>query len=144
MTKDVLVSIKGLQFESEGDEPVEVISVGQYYKKGNKHYILYDEIVEDESGRDEVTKNMIKISENVLEMYKKGSGTTHMVFEENRKNLTYYNTAFGQLVVGVDTTRFQVIEEEEAIGVKIRYYLEINYSHVSDCEITIKILSKGN
>ena len=38
MTKNVIVSISGLQFAEENDsEPVEVITAGDYYKKnGNK------------------------------------------------------------------------------------------------------------
>lgn len=144
MTKDVIVSIKGLQFESDGDEPVEVISVGQYYYKNEKHYILYEEIMEDEQGNGEVTKNTIKISKDTMEILKKGANNTHMVFEENKKNLTYYNTPFGQLIIGIDTTGFKVIEEDNAIGVKIHYNLEINYSHVSDCEIVVKVLAKDS
>ena len=41
MTKDVLVKISGLQFEEqEENEPVEIITTGNYYKKNGKHYIL--------------------------------------------------------------------------------------------------------
>ena len=48
MTKDVLISISGLQFAGgENSEPVEVITSGSYYKKNGRHYILYDEVAED-------------------------------------------------------------------------------------------------
>ena len=43
MTKDVLLSISGLQFAAQDEEdvePVEVITAGDYYKKNGKHYIL--------------------------------------------------------------------------------------------------------
>ena len=47
MTKEVLVKISGLQFAGEAEnEPVEVITTGDYYKRNGKHYILYDEIME--------------------------------------------------------------------------------------------------
>ena len=40
MTKDVLISISGLQFAGgENSEPVEVITSGSYYKKNGRHYI---------------------------------------------------------------------------------------------------------
>ena len=39
MTKDVLISISGLQLEAEDDEPIEVVTSGNYYYKNNKHYI---------------------------------------------------------------------------------------------------------
>ena len=53
MTKEVLLTIKGLQFttdageeENGSPEPMEVITAGNYYKKNGKHYIMYDEVME--------------------------------------------------------------------------------------------------
>ena len=38
MTKDVLLSIKGQQFEGENDaSDLETITAAQYYKKNNNH-----------------------------------------------------------------------------------------------------------
>lgn len=48
MTKDVIVTISGLQFAQETEtEPVEIVTAGSYYKKNGKHYIIYDEVMED-------------------------------------------------------------------------------------------------
>ena len=39
MTKDVLISVSGMQFGPDvAGEKVEVITKGNYYKKKNKHY----------------------------------------------------------------------------------------------------------
>ena len=49
MTKDVIISIRGLQVlvdENGEQEPVEVLNTGQYYYKNHQHYILYDEPAE--------------------------------------------------------------------------------------------------
>ena len=70
MTKDVLLSISGLQFTTRDDEevePVEVITAGDYYKKNGKHYIMYDEVME---GFDGNTKNIIKLTEDSLDITK--------------------------------------------------------------------------
>ena len=58
MDKDVWVSVAGLQFgdNPEGDR-IEIITPGSYYKKKDKHYLLYDEVIE---GSDEVTKNIVR------------------------------------------------------------------------------------
>ena len=41
MTKDVIVTISGLQFAQETEtEPVEIVTAGSYYKKNGKHYII--------------------------------------------------------------------------------------------------------
>ena len=80
MTKDVLISISGLQFaEGENSEPVEVITSGSYYKKNGKHYILYDEVAEDTAG---TTKNIIKLGDEVLDITKRGETNVHMMFEK--------------------------------------------------------------
>ena len=47
MTKDVIIRICGLQAGPETDgEPIEMIVTGEYFYKNNKHYILYEEVVE--------------------------------------------------------------------------------------------------
>ena len=88
MTKDVIITIRGLQFvQSEDDmEPVEVVTPGEYYKKNGQHYLLFEEAVE---GFEEPTHNMMKFKEDQLEVRKKGLINVHMVFEENKKTLSY-------------------------------------------------------
>lgn len=139
MKKNVLVSISGLQYEIDKDEAVEVISSGEYYLRNGKHYILYEEVLDDVLNVNNCT---LKITEKQVDLIKKGASNVHMVFEENQNNLTYYETPFGQLQVGINTTNLNIVEEEDKLLVTIHYALDINYAHVSDCEITIKVTSK--
>ena len=45
MTKDVLLSIKGLQIgENEQNDTIEVISPGDYYFRNGKHFFMYEEV----------------------------------------------------------------------------------------------------
>ena len=45
MTKDVVVSLKGLQLApDQQSDAVEVIAPGEYYIRNNKHYVLFEEI----------------------------------------------------------------------------------------------------
>ena len=138
MTKDVLLSIRGLQFvsqEEEEVEPVEVITAGDYYK----HYILYDEVME---GFDGNTRNIIKLTDDSLDITKKGVSNVHMVFEKNKKNVSYYNTPFGSLLIGIDAKSVDIAETESDIDVNIKYNLEVNYEHLADCSIRMHIKSK--
>ena len=140
MTKDVLVKISGLQFMGEEDnDSIEVITAGTYYKKNNKHYVLYDEVME---GSADVTKNMIKIGADSMEVTRKGVTSVHMVFEKNKKNVSYYYTPFGNLLVGIDAKDIRIDESELDINVKVSYGLEINYEHMADCHITVDVKSK--
>ncbi len=141
MTKDVLISISGLQFAGgENSEPVEVITSGSYYKKNGRHYILYDEVAEDTAG---TTKNIIKLGDEVLDITKRGETNVHMMFEKDKKNVTYYYTPYGNLLIGIDATKVQVEETEHNLSVKVDYALEVNYEHMADCKITMNIQAKN-
>jgi len=144
MTKDVLLKISGLQFtadydESSEPEPVEIIAPGEYYYKNGKHYIMYDEFME---GFDSVTKNVLKLKEDSLEITKKGSSNVHMVFEKHKKNMTCYTTPFGSLMMGIDAKSISIEESEEQINAKIKYALDVNYEHLADCTISLMVQPK--
>ena len=44
MTEEVLVSVKGMQMMIDDQDEVEIVTHGKYLKKGNKHYITYEEM----------------------------------------------------------------------------------------------------
>ncbi len=140
MTKDVIVSISGLQFAEDGaNEPVEIITAGDYYKKNGRHYVIFDEVMEGFTG---TTKNRIKLHEDLLDITKKGVSNVHMMFEKNKKNVTYYHTPFGSILVGIDAKKIEIKEEENNIDVAVDYTLDVNYEHLADCKIRMNIRSK--
>jgi len=141
MTKDVIVTICGLQNGPETDgEPIEMIVSGEYFYKNKKHYILYDEVMEGEA---QVTKNRIKISGGKMELTKSGVVNVHMVFEENVKNITHYYTPYGSLMMGIDGKKVEIKETEHEMDIAVEYGMEMNQEFVADCHIKINVKSKG-
>ena len=138
MTKDVLITISGIQLMDEEDSDVEMIVRGDYYQKNGKHYILYEEILE---GAEERVKNVIKISPSSMDIIKKGVTNSRMLFEKNKKNLSCYSTPVGNLVIGIQANHFYVEEQENSIKVNVDYSLDINYEHMSDCRICVDVQS---
>ncbi len=145
MTKEVLVSISGLQMiagnmESNGDEPIEVLSAGTYYFKNGKHYVFFEEVAEGMQG---ITKTQIKWKDTEwLEVSKKGLSNVHMLFERNKKNRCFYETPFGQLNLGIFMSEMQVEEQEDSIRIRAEYSLDVNYESLADCVIRIRICPK--
>lgn len=140
MTKDVLLAIRGLQFDVDNDESkVETINPAQYYMKNDNHYVIYDEITE---GFSESTKNIIKFKEHSMDLTKRGLVNVHMIFEENKKNMTSYSTPYGNILIGIDAKKVSCKEEEEHIRVDVEYALEVNYEHLADCKIQMNIRSR--
>lgn len=68
MTKDVLITIRGVHTVDEEDNDVEMIVRGDYYQKNGKHYVLYEELIE---GFKEPVKNIIKITSTSMDITKK-------------------------------------------------------------------------
>ena len=141
MDKEVLITLKGLQINEPIDTGVvEIVALGEYYEKNDKKYIIYEEVVEGMEGK---IKNIIKLSPTCMEVTKKGLTNTHMVFEENKKNLTVYNTPFGAFSLGIMAKGIDIDEQDDSMSVKVEYELDMNYEHVADCTISLGVQSKN-
>lgn len=139
MTKDVLVSVCGVQYQEAETDKTETITVGSYYKKDDSHYLFYEEMLE---GFKEPVKNMVKFSRGQLSVQKRGLITSNMIFDEKKKNLSNYVTPYGNIMVGIDARKVELEEEEEQIRVQVDYVMEVNYEHLADCKLTIDIKAK--
>ena len=128
MTKEVLLTISGLHYDSLPDEdenePIEVITPATYYLKNGKHYVIYDEMVEGMPG---TIQNKIRIAgNNLLEIKKSGLANTKMVFERDK-------------LIGIFTKNMQVDVTEKNIDVCVNYELDINSEKVANCDIKMNI-----
>ena len=141
MNKDVLIHVRGLQMMETDDaqEPIEIVVPGQYYFRNGSHYLRYEEMLDDTA---ETTVNYIKMSPNVVEVRKQGQVNVHMVFEEGKKNKTFYNTPYGTLQMGISATGLELKESEDCIQMKVDYALDMNDEHVADCYLTVQAQSK--
>ena len=138
MTKNVIISLTGLQYAAEEeDSPIEVINFGQYYKKGEKHYLLYEDTSED--GR--TIKSRIKVSPKEMELQKKDSLNTRLLFIPGEEYFTNYETPYGSLLVGVNTRTMELYEEEEFLRLTLKYGLSINGEHTAECTLVLKVQS---
>lgn len=135
MTKQVLLSIVGSQTAEGESDSIELVTVANYYKRNGHHYILYEEIPEE----NQVVKNTLKFDADFFEMNKKGAVNSQMLFRPDQDTVTYYNTPAGPMTVGVTTTEYTLVEEETYIEVHIRYTLEINYCYSSENEILLRV-----
>lgn len=142
MTKDVLLSIKGLYTEDNEDEDaIETLAPAEFYVKEGVYYLFFEEIIDDTTG---ITKSRIKYSDKCFELTRKGELSVHLLFEEGKKTLNTYQMPYGTLVVGLDTKHIEKDESEDEIKISIEYAMEINYQQVSDntIEVVIKVVQK--
>lgn len=143
MNKDVLIHVRGLQLMETDDEqePIEIVVPGQYYFRNGSHYLRYEEMLDDSA---QTTVNYIKMSSEGVEIRKQGQVNVHMVFEQGKKNKTFYNTPYGTLQMGIVATGLELKESEDDIQMKVDYALDMNEEHVADCYLTVQAQSKDS
>lgn len=141
MDKKVRITVIGSQWDEDGMETVtEQSADAEYYEQNGSIYILYEEISNTGS---EKTKNTIKIKDGVLELTKKGSVNSRMVFQEGAEHMTEYSTLFGRLQLGIRTHAIHMLKSGNTQEITIDYDLSANGHNISRCKIIIKIQNLG-
>lgn len=135
MDKTVKITISGIQNDETGQELLtKTAAEGQYYEKGDCHYILYQE-TDPESGH--ITKNTLKWTKGRLELIRRGNISSHMIFEPGRTLPTGYTTPYGTLTLDVSTETLRILQTDEAVSIRIGYQLSAEASFLSANELTI-------
>ena len=124
--------------ESQDDE-VEVINVGTYSVINGKEYIRYEEVYDDSQER---SSSIIKIDGDSVEVTKKGVVSTKMRFIMGSKNMTYYQTPYGNMSLGIITKSLEIERTEDTISIYLVYGMEVNCEHLSDCDMQITITTR--
>ena len=145
MTEDILISVRGLhtldieQEEEETDE-LEMTMPGKYYFRNGKHYVLFEETDEESQS---VVKNRFKLSEDRLEISKKGVMNATMTFQRGEKSSSWYGTPVGDVQLGIEVTDMQLMEGEDEIEMNVAYALEMNSEHFSYSRIRLRIMERN-
>lgn len=141
MNREVELVLSGLH-DTEGasdKNAVKTAQTAQYFKRNDSHYLLYEENME---GFDGVCKSRIKFRDNLLELTRQGAVDMHMIFEENKRHMIPYNTPYGQLMLGIETGRVLVEEQEDQIHVTVEYTLDHEGEPLSESCLKIHIREK--
>ena len=137
MKEDVLIGIKGLHaMRDSTEDDIEVVFPGSCMKLGDTWYVRYSEPVEGLGGE---IRNLIKLRSSYMEVSKRGLTSTNMVFETGKKNLTWYETPLGAVLLGISATNVQVTMQDDVIEARAAYALDVDEQHQADCHISISV-----
>lgn len=136
MTEEVCLAIKGVQSFGEDRDSQETKAKARYYKKGESHYLFYEEMQE---GLKEPVKTRVKLHKKGVEIVRSGAVSTTMIFEEQKKHPTQYHTPYGKLDLSVDTRKINVKETDREIEIRIEYMLEAEGKPLAECFLRMKI-----
>ena len=115
-------------------------------EKDNKETIKEETKVSEsdteESTAQERSSSIIKIDGDSVEVTKKGVVSTKMRFTMGSKNITYYQTPYGNMSLGIITKSLEIERTEDTISIYLVYGMEVNCEHLSDCDMQITITTR--
>lgn len=141
MQKDTIITISGTQFAalSPEKETMTTTAEASYHYRDQKHYVMYDEVIDGDRA---IVNNTVKITDDRIEIIKKGAVNVRLGFKEGQKTLSTYILPFGSLMLGIFTKELKLDVSDNLIRCKIDYELEVSEEHISDCVIDMTIANK--
>ena len=139
MKKNVIISIKGVQSYNDDNGEVELITIGDLYKKNNDFYVVYKE--------SELTglegKTVLKIEKDKLTLTR-NNRASQMIFEPNIPHTNHYDMGDGAFQVIVKTRKLDTVFSESGGNINVKYDLNINNFIVSQNYLDISVKEVPN
>ncbi len=140
--KEVMIAIRGMHVylaEDEKDE-IETIYRGTFRREGDYIYLEYEEVYEDTP---EVTHASLRIGGDELLLSRNGYINVDMDFFVGKKSLSIYKVPFGDILMGLNTTRIVMEESSDSIVVRVDYSVEINYIFMEETSLRVEVRPAG-
>ena len=139
MKKEVKISIRGRQTVEGESEVVEVFTDGNFYKKNDSYYIVYQS-EEDTSFKGATTT--VKIEKNKVVMLRSAPVESQLIIEKGNRHLCSYNTGYGNVMIGINGSKIDVDLNERGGKIKFKYTIDVNSALLSSHEVTIFVEEK--
>ena len=137
MEKNVLIRVSSLQIPDNGapGDTFEVMVPGEYFFRGGKHYLRYEEEME---GFSEPVKNLIRMDTEGMDVKKTGLIFSDMHFFPGESMSGPYKTPLGIIRMEFHTTAYLFEIEEDHLLAQASYGLSMDNAHVADCTVRIE------
>ena len=139
MKKDVMISIKGLYNGEEDADALELITVGQLFRRpeSDSYYIRYEET--EATGYVGCTTTLKIEGDQCVTISRTGAQQTNLVIEKNRRHLCHYDTGFGSFTVGVYSDLIESNLNDHGGAVRFCYTLDVDTSLAAENDVTVSV-----
>lgn len=122
MKKNALISIISKQDDDESNK-IEVVTPGNFYKKDDFYYAIYDET--SITGMEDTTTTL-KIGIDKFSLIRMGTTSTKMNFIEKYQDVILYNTPYGTMELQINTKKLNIDVNDEGGNVDVIYNLSVS------------------
>lgn len=141
MRETFLINIRGLQFYNEPDDDTDIVltsEAGFEFQDG----VFFVDYEETEITGYAGTKTVIEIGSDYVSLRRTGTLNTNMLFMKDRKTSSSYNTPYGELLIGILTSKLEIDVDENGGKVSVEYYVDINNQSTSKNIFDLEIRRK--
>ena len=135
---NVILSIVGTQSNGPTQDSVEMLTEASLEQLGDITDIRYKE--PDDNGFENCLTHIRAIAENCVTITRSGKYASQLILEKGQRHLNHYDMGFGQLVMGVSTSRIQNTISPAGGELTVNYTLEMNHSLISNNRFVLKIV----
>ncbi|GAA0177763.1 DUF1934 domain-containing protein [Clostridium sediminicola] len=135
MKKEAVIKVLSLQVGNEEDA-IEVVTQGNFYKKENSYYAVYEET--ELSGM-EGTTTTLKIKDDEFSLIRRGTTNTKMEFINKDDSISMYNTPYGTLELVISTKELDIDIDDKGGDVFIDYYLTVDGQKAANTKLKVNI-----
>ncbi len=133
-----LISVRSEQLVDDSPDSIEMLVGGYYETNENGFLINYDE-TDPENGAKTATEVTANPETKVVTVKRSGEISTHMVFEQGKRHLVYYDTVYGSLLVGISTHKLNIGLGATGGKLTIEYAIEIDSAVANEIKLELDI-----
>jgi len=134
--RDVLLSIRGLQCDEDGEEQdVELTTAGKLYEDGGAVCLSY---IESEMTGMEGVKTTFRVEDGKIIMLREGALQSTMTFVEGERNESLYDLGFTALLLRVTAKRVRAELGDGAGRLELHYSVELERTMIASHNYVIQ------
>ncbi len=136
-----IIKIKTSQTDktTKQEDVIELITEGNFYKKNESYYLVYDE---SELSGMEGTTTTLKILDKNIYLRRRGTTSSIMEFEKGKRYKTQYKTPYGSMAMELLTTNVNVFIKEEPFEMDIKIDYEVMIKNMFEGKNSMHITVK--
>ncbi len=137
MDNNVLISIKTYQdIDADGDEPIELQTLGKFGKANDKYYIIYKE--SEMTGFADTTTT-IKVWEGGAIVTRKGKFNMKIEYIKGVQRLCLYPTPYGEISASIKTFDVDFDFEGNSGWLRVDYTVDADNENFHKNSLNVKI-----
>ena len=131
----VIVKVRGEQTGADGEtNAIEVVAEGRHFEKNGRHYVLYDDHMEEEP-----ISTVLAIEPHRLRLTRNGAITQDQYFMNGVESTSEYRTPFGSLKMSVTTRNMEIAYGTVSGEIHVDYAMALNGMWQSDNALHITV-----